>query len=178
MAVGRRKVAAEVKWRVTIDGEDCLLEYERGSGTASYSLTGQIEKRGVASVEEVMPGVFSVLLEGRSYRIDLLSGGGELAAWAGNQSFSIALSDQRDRPAKAKGQSAAGPMELRAQMPGKIVKLLVEPQSEVRAGQSLLVIEAMKMQNEMKSPKDGIVTAIYATEGATVLAGERLMVVE
>ena len=69
-------------------------------------------------------------------------------------------------------------MELRAQMPGKIVKLLVEPQSEVRAGQSLLVIEAMKMQNEMKSPKDGIVTAIYATEGATVLAGERLMVVE
>jgi biotin carboxyl carrier protein len=63
-------------------------------------------------------------------------------------------------------------------MPGKVIKLLVESGSTVRAGQGLIVVEAMKMQNEMKSPKDGRVSKIHVEEGATVGAGQALIVVE
>jgi biotin carboxyl carrier protein len=63
-------------------------------------------------------------------------------------------------------------------MPGKIIKVLVTPGSAVTAGQGLLVVEAMKMQNEMKSPKDGVVARIQGYEGATVVAGETLVVIE
>jgi biotin carboxyl carrier protein len=69
-------------------------------------------------------------------------------------------------------------MELRALMPGKVIKLLVQAGAAVEPGQGLIVVEAMKMQNEMKSPKKGIVSRIHAVEGATVVAGEALIVVE
>ena len=69
-------------------------------------------------------------------------------------------------------------MEVRSQMPGKIIKVLATPGDAVTMGQGLLVIEAMKMQNEMKSPKDGVVGKIQASEGATVIAGEILVVIE
>jgi biotin carboxyl carrier protein len=63
-------------------------------------------------------------------------------------------------------------------MPGKIVRILVNEQDEVKAGQSLIVMEAMKMQNEMKSPKDGRVQKILTAEGSTVNAGDTLAIVE
>ena len=63
-------------------------------------------------------------------------------------------------------------------MPGKIVRIMVSEKDEVKAGQGLLVMEAMKMQNEMKSPKDGNVRKILVAEGATVNAGDILAVIE
>ena len=71
-----------------------------------------------------------------------------------------------------------GPVEVRAQMPGKIIQVLVAPGDIVEAGQGLVVVEAMKMQNEMKAPKGGRVARVHAREGATVTAGEPLAVVE
>ncbi len=63
-------------------------------------------------------------------------------------------------------------------MPGKIVRILVNEQDEVKAGQGIIVMEAMKMQNEMKSPKDGRVQKILTAEGSTVNAGDTLAIVE
>jgi biotin carboxyl carrier protein len=63
-------------------------------------------------------------------------------------------------------------------MPGKVIKLLAEKGTAVQAGQGLIVVEAMKMQNEMHSPKDGVVARIHVAEGATVAAGQTLIVVE
>jgi biotin carboxyl carrier protein len=90
----------------------------------------------------------------------------------------VLLSDARDRQAGTKTNTASGPMEVRSQMPGKIIKVLVAPGAAVKAGQGLIVIEAMKMQNEMKSPKDGVVARIQVCEDATVIAGETLIVIE
>jgi biotin carboxyl carrier protein len=67
---------------------------------------------------------------------------------------------------------------VRAQMPGKVIKVLVVSGATVEAGQGLVVVEAMKMQNEMKAPKSGRVARMHAREGATVTAGEPLAVVE
>ncbi len=137
-----------------------------------------MEASGSASVTEIMPGVFSVLLGSRSFSVHIASIGESLEVWAGNRRHIISIADARDRSGATKKVAAAGPIELRAQMPGKIIKLLVEVGARVQAGQGLIVIEAMKMQNEMKSPKDGLVSKIHVSEGATIAAGETLIVVE
>jgi biotin carboxyl carrier protein len=167
-----------MKLRVTIDSEENHLDFQRNAGETIYRLEGAINREGSASVAEIVPGVFSILLGQHSYTVQVVPGGDELEVWTQDQRYSIAAADLRDRSAKLKKQSLAGPMELRAQMPGKIVKLLVAPGAQVRVGQSLIVVEAMKMQNEMKSPKDGLVQKIHAIEGATVVAGEPLMMVD
>ena len=71
-----------------------------------------------------------------------------------------------------------GPKKLVSPMPGKVVRVLVAAGAEVEAGQGIIVVEAMKMQNEIKSPKKGKVSKIIAAEGATVNAGEALAIVE
>ncbi|MGH9873722.1 MAG: biotin/lipoyl-containing protein [Pyrinomonadaceae bacterium] len=80
------------------------------------------------------------------------------------------------------GQSSAthhtGAAEIVSPMPGKIVRVLVPAGTNVEAGAGIIVVEAMKMQNEMKAPKAGLVVSINAEEGATVNTGDVLAVIE
>jgi biotin carboxyl carrier protein len=73
---------------------------------------------------------------------------------------------------------AAGTQQVLAPMPGKVVKVLVKAGDEVKARQGLVVVEAMKMENELRSPKDGRVSDVLVAEGASVEAGRLLVVVE
>lgn len=79
--------------------------------------------------------------------------------------------------AEADGQSD-GPVAIKTAMPGKVVRILVVAGAEVVKGDGIIVVEAMKMQNELKSPKDGTVRAIRVEEGATVAAGETLATID
>ena len=72
----------------------------------------------------------------------------------------------------------AGPKKLVSPMPGKVLRVLAAQGSTVEAGAGVLVIEAMKMQNEIKSPKQGIIKKLFASEGAAVNAGDVLAIVE
>lgn len=85
---------------------------------------------------------------------------------------------KRLRGADAGGASAEGAAEIRTAMPGKVVRVLKGENDEVAAGEGVIVVEAMKMQNEMKSPKDGVVSEIRFREGETVNAGDVLAVIE
>jgi biotin carboxyl carrier protein len=76
------------------------------------------------------------------------------------------------------GAQAAGAQQVLAPMPGKVVKVLVKAGDEVKARQGLVVVEAMKMENELRSPKDGRVSQVLVTEGASVEAGRLLIMVE
>ena len=167
-----------MKFRVEIDGESCLLDLQRNNGQTDYSLSGAVSATGSASVVEIATGVYSVLLGTRSLTVYLTAQGDSLTVWSEGHCHAISLTDARDRGIQSAAASHAGPVEVRAHMPGKVVKLLVEPGTHVQAGQGLIVVEAMKMQNEMKSPKDGVVSKIYVDENATVAAAERLMLVE
>ena len=169
-----------MKLRVEADGETLELQLQKqgNSSDYTYALEGRENGSESASVIGISPGVFSVLLGARSFTVYLSKDGEGVKALIGNTRLRIAVSDARDRRMGARTNAASGPMEIRSQMPGKIIKVLVTPGSAVTAGQGLLVVEAMKMQNEMKSPKDGIVTKIQAEEGATVGAGEPLIVIE
>lgn len=164
-----------MKLRVEVNGESFLLEV---GPNGAYSLRGEAEQSGSASVEQVMPGVFSVLLNHRSVEVHVAPHPQGLEVSTGLHRYFIALADPRDKASNAKKGGAEGPVEIRAQMPGKIIKLLAAEGSAVTAGQGLIVVEAMKMQNEVKSPKDGTLTRIHVVEGGTVGAGDRLVVVE
>lgn len=167
-----------MKLRIEADGEDYTLDLKLDGARSEYVMGGVMEGSGTASVAEVMPGVFSVLLGKRSFAIYIVHNGENMEVWNGSRRHLISIADARDRSSKNKKSRASGPSEIRAQMPGKVIKLLVEVGMPVKAGQGLIVVEAMKMQNEMKSPKDGIVSKIRASEGATVAAGEALIVIE
>jgi biotin carboxyl carrier protein len=117
----------------------------------------------------------SVLLNGRSYRV---SKGAGKEIWVNGRLLSMEVFDPRDLRS---GQGATvnhGRQEIAASMPGKVIRVLVAPGDAVKEGQGLVVVEAMKMQNEVKSPKAGRVTEIRARPDATVGAGEILVVVE
>ena len=110
-------------------------------------------------VEQKSADTFAVVLHGRYYE--------------------IALTDpKRLRSGQNSGSHHSGAAEIVSPMPGKIVRLLVKPGDEVEAGAGIIVVEAMKMQNEMKAPKSGTVISINAEEGATVSAGQVLAVIE
>ncbi len=75
------------------------------------------------------------------------------------------------------GVGHGGPTEVRAIIPGRIVSVSVEPGDAVVAGQQLLVVEAMKMQNELRSPRDGVVARVAVAPGQTIEIGDVLLVV-
>ena len=97
----------------------------------------------------------------------------------GNHQFEIVITDpKRLRGSRGAGEQTDGAAEIKTAMPGKVVRILVELGAEIKQGEGVIVVEAMKMQNEMKAPKDGIIKEIRVAEGATVNAGDILVVIE
>lgn len=169
-----------MKLRVEVDSETYFLEIEANGEHVVYSVDPPLSSSASASIVETMPGVFSVLVGDRSFLAHVApEAEGEVEVWtSGNERHRISLADLRDRSSRRAKVSGDGPVEVRAQMPGKVIKVLIEAGATVEAGQGLVVVEAMKMQNEMKAPKSGKVARVLAREGATVIAGEPLAVVE
>lgn len=97
----------------------------------------------------------------------------------GGREVEIAVSDpKRLRGSGGGTDHAGGAAEIKTAMPGKVVRILVATGDTVQKGDGVIVVEAMKMQNEMKSPKDGVVKDLKVTEGDTVGAGDVLVVIE
>lgn len=95
------------------------------------------------------------------------------------RSYEVRITDpKRLRRAQSEGSHDRGKAQIVAPMPGKVVRVLVEVGAQVEAGAGIVVVEAMKMQNEMKSPKTGTVISIAAGAGNTVNAGDVLAVIE
>ena len=128
---------------------------------------------------EIAPNTLSILLEGQSFEITVTpSRDDKLKLRTGGQEFTAEVSDPRAWSGRRHTNvEAEGRQQVVAPMPGKVVRLLVKEGDHVEAGQGLLVVEAMKMQNEIRSPKSGTVERIVAKEGQPVNAGEVLCVV-
>ena len=154
------------------------LEWQRDGARVCAEVDG---RRYELEAREAEPGVWLLQAGGRVYECRVSGGAGEEAREVnvGPQTFRIALIDpKRLRHTTATGAQAGGRAVLQAAMPGKVVRVLVAQGAQVAAGDALVVVEAMKMQNELKSPKTGTVVELHATAGATVNAGDVLAVVE
>ncbi len=123
--------------------------------------------------------VLSLLIDGRSYEVKREQTATDLHMWVGSTRFVVQLRDPRSLRSRQKTSGdEKGPRKILAPMPGRIVRLMVKENSEVEAGQGIIVVEAMKMQNEIKSPKKGIVKKILSIAGAAVNPGDVLAIVE
>ena len=151
------------------------VEVEREGGRLRLALDGR--PLGADAVE-LAAGTYSILLDGQSFEVRVQSAPDGLRVHTGGAEFCVEVLDPRAWRGKRGGVlEAAGRQQITAPMSGKVVRLLVRAGDAVEAGQGLLVVEAMKMQNEIRTPKTGTVERLLVTEGQAVNAGEVLAVV-
>ncbi len=165
-----------MRYEVTIDGKAYQVEVSRSESGWKCTLDGQ-----EVTVDAVLtrPDVLSILIGGKAYEIKRERTPSDTHMVVGSTRYAADVRDPRSlRSRRSAAGFGEGPQKLTAPMPGKIVRILVAEKTAVTAGQGVLVIEAMKMQNELKSPKQGVVQQILTAEGAAVGAGDVLAVVE
>jgi biotin carboxyl carrier protein len=165
-----------MKYEVRISGKTRIVEIERDSSGWRATLDDDAI---VADVVEIAPNTFSVLIAGQSHEICVTPyPGGKLILHTGRFEFAAEVHDPRSWSGRRHGGlEAEGRQQIVAPMPGKIVRVLVKAGDRVETGQGLLVVEAMKMQNEIRSPKSGTVERVLSEEGRAVNAGEVLCIV-
>lgn len=160
LEIGGRQRRVEVPAQLSTDGiVPCVLDGK----------TIEVDVRAMD------PRMLSLVIEGRAYRCVL---DGDAVLIAGRR-FEFSVNDPRSlRGRRNSNEGAAGARAIKAPMPGRVVRVLVQEGDEVTEQQGVIVIEAMKMQNELKSPKAGRVMKVAASSEATVNAGEVLVIVE
>ena len=160
--VGEHERSVEVRrdgeaWYVTVDGKPVAVDARRIG--ARWSLLIGLASYDVA-IEEAAAGALLLSVNG----------------------IRVPVSVARPRSGRARQDrqavSAAGPLTISAPMPGRIVKVLVKPGEGVTSRQGLIVVEAMKMENELRAPRAGTVREVRVAEGALVEAGTALLVLE
>ena len=181
------------------------MEAGRPSGRAATTMTysadlhGRIHRLAVKSTGSPVPvqidgktyevdfsavdgSLLSLIVMGRSYEADVVEEAeGVLTVWVEGELYRIEYQEEGRRPRRAAsvtGQGMRGRQMIVAPMPGKVVALLVSLEQEVSAGQGVIVIEAMKMENELKASGPGVIKEIKVQEGASVSGGEILVVIE
>jgi len=132
-----------------------------------------------ADAVEIAPYTFSVLLQGQSHELRVTPlPNGNLQIQSATTEFSAQIIDPREWHGRHGALQAEGRQQVVAPMPGKVIRVLVGAGDKVEAGQGLVVVEAMKMQNEIRSPKNGVVEKVVTTEGQAVNAGDILIWVD
>lgn len=163
-------------YEVSIAGQTHKVELLRAGQGWLCKLDGRELPLDVTSVQN---GALSILVEGKSYEVRQENSATETNIVVGRERFGAVVRDPRSlRSRRSSGAAEAGIKKVVAPMPGKVVRILAAEGTAVEAGQGVVVIEAMKMQNEMKSPKKGMVKKINAAEGAAVEAGQVLAEIE
>ncbi len=166
-----------MKLELEIDGQVIEAEFASANGAARLTYDGATHE---AQVSEPEPGIYTVIINDRVYAcaLERLPNGSTEIAVAGRR-IPVAVRDKKHLRGNAGADaSGGGRVTLSAPMPGKIVRVLINAGDEVAAHQGVLVVEAMKMQNEVQSPKAGKVAEIRVSEGQTVNAGEVLAVID
>ena len=165
-----------MKYTAIIEGQRVEVELTQSGTTALEAEIGG--RKYVLEAKTVEPGVYWFSWNNRSIEISVCPNGEAYLVSLGGRSVPVEIVDSRAALRKAAQHGHAGIVEIRAPMPGKVVRVLVSEGALVQANQGILVIEAMKMQNEIKSPKNGIVRMLGVKEGAAVNAGDLLVIVE
>ena len=170
---------------ISIGGREYSVELKAGAAAGEWvcgiSRAGQGHSAKEFKFNAALSGenVLSILLDGKSYEAKQDIAGQMLHISVQGQRYEVEVRDPRSLRSRRRAAGAEdGPRKLLASMPGKVVRVLQSEGSAVEAGQGVLVVEAMKMQNELKSPKTGSVKKILVSEGAAVNAGDTLAIVE
>ena len=165
-------------YHATIDGLEHELEIEElaNAGAFEINLGG---KKINADLRQAGPASFSIIIDNRSFDLDVIRQGEEFVVSSRSGVTRLTLEDSRRRLMHSReAREVSGKVQMRAMMPGRVLSVSVQVGDQVEAHQGVLVIEAMKMENELKSPKAGKVAEVKVTAGQTVEKGELLIVIE
>ena len=162
-------------YEVTIDGKNYRLDLNRADGRWSCRLDGRdLEVDAIL----VRPDVLSLRIGNMAYEVKSERVANDLQLWVGSTCFAAEVRDPRSLRGRSRAADDHGPKKITASMPGKVVRLLVREGDSVDPGSGVAVVEAMKMQNEIKSPKKGTIQKVLVSEGTTLNAGDVLAIVE
>jgi biotin carboxyl carrier protein len=165
-----------MKYTALVAGQKVEIDFER---KGSKSLKARIGNRTYQlEASAVEPGVYWFNFNNRSIEVHVSPSDDGYSVAVSGHHIPVEILDARAALKKAAQHGHDGLIDIRAPMPGKIVKVLIGEGVEVQANQGILVMEAMKMQNEIKSPKKGLVRKLGVTEGVAVNAGDLLVSVE
>ena len=131
----------------------------------------------VVSISWISPAHLSILLDGKSYNVEVERFGKKYQVTTRGEIYEFAVTDEREVVTTEKLQ-AGGRLVVTAPMPGLVVEIMCSDGEQVEAGQGILVLEAMKMQNEITAPASGIITGIPVESGASVNLGDNLFIIE
>jgi biotin carboxyl carrier protein len=164
-----------MKLEIELGGKTRTVELTRIGERLQCVLDGRLIE---ADAVEVSPGMYSILIGGRSLEARVESSAAGLRVFVAGHEYAAAIRDPRQwRRHRGAAIESEGRQQAIAPMPGKIIRVLVKAGDAVESGQGLVVIEAMKMQNEVRSPKHGTVERLLVSEGQTINAGEVLAIV-
>lgn len=163
-------------YEITVGEQKFLIAVQRRGELFDVSIGDRVFR-----VDIGYPGLaeLSLLIEGRSYDVHVEKLNDQVRIIVDGQSFEVSVRDESKKsPAKpAGGVAAEGEHLLSSAMPGKVVKILVEENQAVKKNQGVIIIEAMKMENELKTPKDGFVKKVLVKEGQNVEGREGLLLI-
>jgi biotin carboxyl carrier protein len=162
-------------FEATVDGRVIRVEVRGEAGRYQVAIEGDW-----LDVEyvETQRHFAALLAAGRSYDVALERDADGYTVSLGAARFAVQLEDATRAEAAVAPKSGHGPARVVAPMPGRIVRVLVESGQSVAAGQGVVVMEAMKMENELRAPRDGRVSGVHVTQGQAVEAGALLALVE
>jgi biotin carboxyl carrier protein len=169
-----------LKYQVQISGKLRAVEIQ---SRENDSVNLRIDDRPlIADVAEINASTYSIVIGGRSFEArvsrEAENSDGLLVRCAGRD-YRVGIADPRAwRAGRSAALEAAGGQRVLAPMPGRVVRLLVSVGESVEAGAGLLVVEAMKMQNEIRAPKSGKIERVLVTDGQAVRSQEALIIIE
>jgi biotin carboxyl carrier protein len=164
-----------VKYFARIEGREYECELDGNNGALSVVVGGRrfaVDLRHIPRAH-----TWSVLVDGRSYEFTVHEHEDQLELAGGAGVFHVAVEDARTHAARAQTAAARGPQGpkvVKAVMPGIVREVMAAPGQVVEKGEALLILEAMKMQNEVRASEPGTVRAVFVKAGETVEKGARL----
>lgn len=167
-----------MRWVIRGDGAPREVDVERSGDVFEIELEG--ERRRVEMVR--LDGAFASLRypdDGRCFQITYHhNANGSWRMGVGTRQFDLSVLSPAEAVEEMGGERESGPSRLVAPIPGKVVAVKVVPGDEVAAGQALVVLEAMKMENELAAEQPGRIAAVHVADGDTVESGELLVEIE
>ena len=162
-------------YRLTIDKTPYKIDVEEIDGQKQKYLIRYNNTERIIEAFSSSLSLYTLLIDQKSYDVSISNGAAPPSVFVNGQYFQLGFERNAELPYRKKiARKSSGPVDIRANMPGKIVKILVKIGDDVKAGQALLVLEAMKMENELLSPQDGKISAIHVQSGQSVENGQKL----
>ena len=174
METSRACRVAALRFQATVEGDVHEIVVQRVDGAYVVTYDG-VEH--VVDARKLKADFYSILYEGKSYEVAVENAGANYVVRHGAHEQSVELADAA-RSGREELKKRGGPESIDAVMPGKVVRVLVSPQDTVQAGQGLVVVEAMKMENEISAPRAGRVKSVDVQPGQNVETGTRLVVLD